>query len=191
MNKIRRVFISHTSEFTKYPEKKSFIDAAIAAVNRAGCVPFDMSYFTARDEKPAQYCHDRVRECDVYVGVIGLRYGSPVRDRSEFSYTELEFEAASQVPAKTRLVFLLDPTSKVPVDLFSDTEYGRRQKEFRKRLGDAGITCKPFSDAHELEKLIFQALIEGAEGFGDRARNKSGSRSPRNSPMISRVERGR
>ena len=31
MNKTRRVFISHTSEFAKYPERKSFIDAAIAA----------------------------------------------------------------------------------------------------------------------------------------------------------------
>ena len=91
MSPIRRVFISHTSEFAKYPEKKSFIDAAVAAVNRAGSVPCDMGYFTARDEKPAQYCHDRVRECDVYVGVIGLRYGSPVRDRSDLSYTELEF----------------------------------------------------------------------------------------------------
>jgi hypothetical protein len=165
MNPIRRVFISHTSEFTKYPEKKSFIDAAVAAVNRASCVPCDMGYFTARDEKPAQYCHDRVRECDIYIGVIGLRYGSPVRDRSDLSYTELEFEAASQTPAKTRLVFLLDPASSVPLDLFSDTEHGRRQKEFRKQLSDSGVMCKPFSDVHELEKLIFQALIEGAAGF--------------------------
>lgn len=165
MNPIRRVFISHTSEFTKYPERKSFIDAAVAAVNRAGCVPYDMGYFTARDEKPAQYCHDRVRECDVYVGVIGLRYGSPVRDRPDLSYTELEFEAASQAPAKTRLVFLLDPASAVPLDPFSDTEHGRRQKEFRKRLSDAGVMCKPFSDVHELEKLVFQALIEGTAGL--------------------------
>ena len=87
MTEIRRVFISHTSEFTKYPEKRSFVDAAVAAVIRAGCVPSDMEYFTARDEKPAQYCIERVRECELYVGVIGLRYGSPVRDRPEVSYT--------------------------------------------------------------------------------------------------------
>ena len=114
MNKTRRVFISHTSEFAKYPERKSFIDAAIAAVNRAKCVPYDMGYFTARDEKPAHYCIERVRDCEVYVGIIGFRYGSPVRDRPDVSYTELEFEAASESPAKTRLVFLLDPTSSVP-----------------------------------------------------------------------------
>ena len=84
MNQALRVFISHTSEFTKFPEKRSFIDAAVAAVNRAGMVPCDMGYFTARDDKPADYCRKRVRECDVYVGVIGLRYGSPVRDRRRF-----------------------------------------------------------------------------------------------------------
>lgn len=54
MPSIRRVFISHTSEFTTYPEKRSFIDAAVAAVNRAGSIPCDMEYFTARDEKPAE-----------------------------------------------------------------------------------------------------------------------------------------
>ena len=160
MNTIRRIFISHTSEFTKFPEKKSFIDAAVAAVNRAGDVPCDMNYFTARDMKPAEYCRERVRECDVYVGVIGFRYGSPVRDRPEVSYTELEFEAACETPAKTRLVFVLDQVAQVPVGLFLDNQYGDRQAKFRKRISDASVTCKPFSDARELEMLVHQALIE-------------------------------
>lgn len=161
MTKIRRVFVSHTSEFAKHPEKKSFVDAAVAAVNRAGCVPYDMEYFTARDEKPAQYCMDQVRECDVYVGIIGFRYGSPVRDRPEVSYTELEFEAASQAPLKKRMIFLLNPSvTGVPLEAFTDLEYGVRQKAFRTRLNNAGVTCKPFSDFHELEKLIYQALVE-------------------------------
>lgn len=159
----RRVFISHTSEFATYPEKRSFIAAAIAAVNRAGCVPCDMEYFTARDQKPAQYCIDCVRECDVYVGIIGLRYGSPVQDRPEVSYTELEFEAATESPARQRLIFLLDPESSVPVGRFMDVQYGDRQEQFRIRLRDAGVTCKPFSEAYQLETLIYQALKDHAE----------------------------
>ena len=107
MKNIRRVFISHTSEFTKFPAKP-FIDYAVAAAIRAGCVPYDMGYFTARDEKPADYCKECVRKCEVYVGVIGFCYGSPVRDRPEISYTELEFEAAGESPPRIRLIFLLD-----------------------------------------------------------------------------------
>lgn len=166
MDKIRRVFISHTSEFTKYPEKRSFVRAAIDAVNRTDCKPCDMEYFTARDEQPAEYCKKCVQNCDVYVGVIGLRYGSPVRDRPEVSYTELEFEAATEVPTIKRFIFLLDPEALAPVGRFMDVKYGNRQEEFRKRLSDADKMCKTFSNADQLEMLIFQALKEDEEKAG-------------------------
>jgi hypothetical protein len=167
MTKIRKVFISHTSEFAKYPEKRSFIDAAVAAVNRAGSVPRDMGYFTARDEKPAEYCKKCVRECDVYIGLIGLRYGSPVRDQPEVSYNELEFEAATEAPTIKRFLFLLDPEASVPLGRFMDVRYGDRQEQFRQRLKDAKVMCAPFSNVDELEKLIYQALKEDEEERGE------------------------
>ncbi|TKB70058.1 MAG: DUF4062 domain-containing protein [Nitrospira sp.] len=166
MTKILKVFISHTSEFAKYPEKRSFIDAAVAAVNRAGSVPRDMGYFTARDEKPAEYCKKCVRECDVYIGLIGLRYGSPVRDQPEVSYAELEFQAATEAPTIKRFLFLLDPEASVPLRRFMDVRYGDRQEQFRQRLNDAKVMCASFSNVDELEKLIYQALKEDEEERG-------------------------
>ena len=52
--------------------------------------PVDMRHFAARDGSPADYCQQRVRECEIYVAVIGFQYGSLVPGE-DVSYTELEF----------------------------------------------------------------------------------------------------
>ena len=77
------------------------------AISAAGHVIVDMADFPAADHPAAQLCAERVRGCDVYVGVLGTRYGSPVRDKPEVSYTELEFDTATAA-GLPRLVFLLD-----------------------------------------------------------------------------------
>jgi tetratricopeptide (TPR) repeat protein len=163
MGDARRVFLSHTSELVQFPEARSFVAAAQEAVMRAGDVVADMAYFTARETRPSDYCCDVVRCCAVYVGVIGLRYGSPVRDRPEISYTELEFDTATEAGLR-RLVFLLDEDAvlDIPASRLFDFEPDRRarQRAFRERLLDAGVTVHMVARPDELELLLFQALQE-------------------------------
>src|SRR5271169_2195179 len=91
--KTGQVFVSHTSDMARFPSGRPFVQAALDAVGRAGMAPVDMRYFAARDGRPADYCCARVRECEIYVAVVGFRYGSVVPGEV-VSYTELEFGEA-------------------------------------------------------------------------------------------------
>lgn len=157
----RRVFLSHTSEVRRYPSRRSFVAAAEAAVIAVGDAVTDMAYFGARDDKPAEYCQARVQSCDVYVGLIGLLYGSPVRDCPEMSYVELEFEAATGA-GLPRLVFLLDEEAALPIPpvhmLDTNPELQARQRAFRARLLDAGIMTVKVATPEQLELKLAQAL---------------------------------
>jgi WD40 repeat protein len=159
-----RVFLSHTSEFRNYPSDRSYLEAVESAVSAAGHVIVDMREFAASDAAPAQVCQEKVWGCEVYLGIFGTRYGSPVRDRPELSYTELEFETASD-PAHPleRLVFVLDQEAEnpgIPAKWLNDPIHGERQQAFLRKVMDAGLTLQTFRNPDELARLVERSLAE-------------------------------
>ena len=161
----RRVFVSHTSELANFPAGTSYVVAVKAAISACGHVIVDMAEFPAADQPPAELCTGRVRSCDVYMGVLGIRYGSPVRDRPEVSYTELEFDTATEA-GLDRLVFLLDTGAAdvgIPLSALMDHEYGARQAAFRRRVQDSGLVTAMFTDPGTLGQVVERSLRELAE----------------------------
>ena len=166
--KTLQVFLSHTSDMSQFPEERPFVQAALDAVGRARMAPVDMRYFAARDGRPANYCQQQVLTCDVYVAIIGFRYGSIVKGEG-ISYTELEFLTASDA-GLPRLVFLLAEAAHSPT--LADADLGLVEG-FRKRLAGAGLLVREFRSGDSLELEVFHALSELANQWVGTAVNRS------------------
>ena len=165
-----RVFVSHTSELRNFPAGgKSYVAEAERAITAAGHVIVEMADFPAADQPAAQLCAQRVRGCEVYVGVLGTRYGSPVADKPEVSYTELEFDAASAA-GLPRLVFVLDTEAAdvgIPLAQLIDHAFGARQEAFRRRVQASGLVTQSFASPDQLGRLVERSLRElAAAGQG-------------------------
>jgi len=153
-----QVFVSHTSDMERIPAGRSFVQAVLDGIGRAGLAAVDMRHFAAREGAPVEYCRHRVRECEFYVAVIGFRYGSLVPG-TELSYTEAEFQEAGAA-GKLRLVFLLDQDARVSEDS-ADNDRSAVER-FRARLDQAGLIRATFTTAADLELEVLHALTEAA-----------------------------
>lgn len=88
MNKKLQVFVSST--YTDLIEERQ---AAVQAILDAGHIPAGMELFKAGNESQLQTIYKWIDESDVYMLILGGRYGS-IESKSGKSYTHLEYEYA-------------------------------------------------------------------------------------------------
>src|SRR5580700_2836524 len=86
---VRTVFLSSVAQGLE--EYREAVYRAIERLDGYHCVR--MEDFGAREIESAKFCAQRAAECDVFVGLVGQRYGSSPPDDPR-SFTEIEFDAA-------------------------------------------------------------------------------------------------
>jgi hypothetical protein len=79
----KRCFISSVMA-----ELQSEREAAKAAVRRIGAVPIMFETFGGRDADPEDAYLGEVETSDIYIGIIGRKYGRPLKTRYSATYTE-------------------------------------------------------------------------------------------------------
>lgn len=88
MNKKLQVFVSST--YTDLIEERQ---AAVEAILQAGHIPAGMELFSAGNDSQLQTIYKWIDESDVYMLILGGRYGS-IDTKTGKSYTQLEYEYA-------------------------------------------------------------------------------------------------
>ncbi|RKR66334.1 uncharacterized protein DUF4062 [Acidovorax sp. 94] len=90
MKRKLQVFISST-----YSDLQEERQAAVSAILKAGHIPAGMELFTSGDQSQMTIIKNWIDESDVYMLILGGRYGS-VEKTSGISYTELEYDYAHE-----------------------------------------------------------------------------------------------
>ena len=114
-----KIYVSST-----YEDLKEYRKAVYHALRRMRHDVIAMEDYVAQDQRPVQYCLKDVASCDIYIGIIGWRYGFIPEDKNEnpnrLSITELEYRKAKEkeIPC---LIFLLDDRIKWPLRYIDGT----------------------------------------------------------------------
>jgi len=147
---IKTVFLSSTArDLANYREK------VYQAIEGLGYHCVRMEDFGARDTLSAEFCRRKIVECDLFVCLIGLCYGSTPID-SELSFTHQEYQVASEegIP---RFIFVSADNYFYPGFYREPDNNWQKQQDFRKQAGTEAL-YDTFTDPQELATKIVQAI---------------------------------
>lgn len=138
----KTVFISSTFVDLKEERKKVWDSLEKFDVTVKG-----MEQFGARTSNPLATCISEVEQSDIYVGIIGMRYGSE-EPNSGKSYSQLEYEKAVE-QNKEILIYLIDEESSTVTPNLIQFDKIQKLNNFKAILKDKH-TIDTFSNSQDL-----------------------------------------
>jgi|GEM_PF-576414 len=113
-----KVFISST-----YEDLKEYRQAAINAVLDYEWTPLAMEHFLSIPKEPKTVCDDKIRECNIFIGIYAHRYGYIPKEQNK-SITQQEYELAKEL-GKDCLCFIVEEDFPWNPEFF---EFEKRQE---------------------------------------------------------------
>jgi len=151
-----QVFISST--FTDLIEERQ---AAVQAILSCGHIPAGMELFTAGDESQMKVIERWIEDSDVYLLILGGRYGS-IDPKTGKSYTHLEYEYAIELGKPFFAVVINDDALEVKVKeggiSFMEKENPQKLKEFKGSVLSKMV--KFFDDIKDIKLAIHETMAE-------------------------------
>lgn len=147
----RRLTVMISSTVLDLPSHR---EQARDACERAGAFPLMMEHLAAEDTDAVAKSIELVDKADIYVAVLGYRYGT-VPEGHDRSITEIEIDRAIErgIP---RLVFLMDRTHDVRPDHVETGAGAVKLRQLKERLGSR--VSGSFTSPMELKMLLVQSL---------------------------------
>lgn len=158
MKRRLQVFISST--FTDLLHERQ---AAVGAILKAGHIPAGMELFTAGDKSQMVTIKQWIDDSDVYMLILGGRYGS-IEPASGFSYTELEYDYASQQRKPIFAVVITDAALEAKVKVngtaHMEKENPKELALFRKKV--LSNISSFFEDPKDIKLCVHESLADFA-----------------------------
>lgn len=155
MKRKLQIFVSST-----YSDLLVERQAAVEAILRAGHIPAGMELFAAGDKSQLETIYRWIDESDVYMLILGSRYGSVDKDSGK-SYTQLEYEYAIATGKRFFAVILtesaIDAKVKSAGRTVIENEHPKELREFKDVVKSK--ICRMVDDSKDIKLAIHETIL--------------------------------
>lgn len=122
------IFISST-----YKDLIPYRKAVLNALDKLKVAVKGMEVFGARTEEPIETCLSEVEKCEVFIGILGMRYGS-IDEKTGKSFVQREYETAKEKSLAIRIYLIDEKKPLIPPILTDFDESAKKLRDFKELL---------------------------------------------------------
>jgi hypothetical protein len=156
MDKKLQVFVSST-----YIEMKGERQAAVETILKARHIPAGMELFVAGDKSQLDVIKQWIQDSDVFMLILGGRYGS-IEPVSGKSYIQVEYEFAASINKPLFAVVMNDDCLQEKVKAIGTKAIEQDHPDLLKKFKELVTSkmCSFFSNVSEIKLAVYESLNE-------------------------------